>query len=67
MLVVTTALVVADEVLKFVGDDSGDFEIGDEGGEVFISSNNGDLLVVALVFEIFGAPFKAELLLASCK
>lgn len=60
---VSEALVVADEVLTFVDGDWGDSEFGDEGGEVFISSNNGDLLVVAL---IFGAPFKAELL-ASCK
>lgn len=60
---VNEALVVADEVLTFVGGDCGDSEFGDEGGEVFISSNNGDLLVVAL---IFGAPFNAELL-ASCK
>lgn len=61
---VNEALVVADVVLAaFVDGDCGDSEFGDEGGEVFISSNNGDLLVVAL---IFGAPFNAELL-ANCK
>lgn len=51
------------EANVLVDGDSGDSEIGDEGGDAFMSSNNGDLLVVAL---IFGAPFKAELL-ANCK
>lgn len=62
---VIEALVEADVVLLRVDDgDGGDSAaIGDEGGEAFISSNNGDLLAVAL---IFGAPFSAELL-ASCK
>lgn len=59
---VNEALVVAD-VLTFADGDWGDSEIGDEGGEAFMSSNNGDLLDAPL---IFGAPFKAELL-ASCK
>lgn len=61
---VSEALVVAEEVLlTFVDGDWGGSEFGDEGGEDFISSNSGDLLVVAL---IFGAPFNAELL-ANCK
>lgn len=60
---VNEALVEADVVLTLVDGDCGDSEIGDEGGEAFISSNNGDLLVVAL---IFGAPFNAELL-ANCR
>lgn len=37
-------------------------DIGDDGGEVFMSSNNGDLLVGFA----FGAPFNAELL-PNCK
>lgn len=60
---VNEALVVADDVLALVDGDCGNSETGDEGGEGFMSSNNGDLLVAPL---IFGAPFKAELL-ASCK
>lgn len=37
-------------------------DIGDDGGDVFMSSSNGDLLIGFA----FGAPFKAELL-PSCK
>lgn len=59
---VNEALVVAEEVLTLVDGDCCDSEMGDEGGDAFMSSSNGDLLVAL----IFGAPFKAELL-ASCK
>lgn len=60
---VSEALVVAEEVLAFVAGELGDSEFGDDGGEVFMSSKSGDLLVVALMF---GAPFRAELL-ANCR
>lgn len=58
---VNEALVVAIDVLTLVGETGS--EMGEEGGEAFISSSSGDLLVAF----IFGAPFKAELLAASCR
>lgn len=57
---VTEALVVVAVVLTSVGEAGS--EIGDDGGDVLMSSNNGDLLVAFT----FGAPFNAELL-ANCK
>lgn len=54
-------VVVAVDAFTFVGD-AGGSEIGEEGGEVFMSSKSGDLLVAS----ILGAPFKAELL-ANCR
>lgn len=58
---VNEAIVVAVDVLTLAGESGS--EMGEEGGEAFISSSRGDLLVDL----IFGAPFKAELLAASCK
>lgn len=60
LAVVDEALVVADVAVWLAGETGSD--IGEDGGDVLISINNGDLLVVLT----FGAPFKAELL-ANCK
>lgn len=53
-------LEVVIDVLASTGETGSD--IGDDGGDALISSNNGDLLVGFA----FGAPFNAELL-ANCK
>lgn len=58
--VVEALVVMADVVFGLFGDDGS--ETGDEGGDVLISSNKGDLLVAFAV----AAPFSAELL-ANCK
>lgn len=57
---VVEALVVTGRVISSVRE-AGSLK-GEDGGDAFISSNSGDLLVAL----IFGAPFKAELL-ANCR
>lgn len=62
--VVAVPLVVDDEALEAATLDSGGeagSDIGDDGGDCFMSNSNGDLHGFA-----FGAPFSAELL-ANCK
>lgn len=67
VVVVAVVVVIIDDVFAddaFVLVGAGDVcpESGDDGGDVFISSNGGDLLDDLLL----GAPFNAELL-ANCK
>lgn len=55
-------VVAAGPLAPWLLDGEAGSDMGDDGGDCFISSNNGDLLVAFA----FGAPFNAELL-ANCK